>query len=594
MNGRTHKDDRALVIGVLGLGSLGEGIVRAVLADGSGPEVVAVDRDAGAVERLRRSVGESRLSCGTEPADLKGADLVIEAGPEEPAAKEAALRAVDAACPPSTVVVTACAALPVEQLAAVSGRPERLLGLRACLPPPHGTKVELTGTARTSPEALTLARGVLEAVGSEVVTLPDGAGRAAAELVYGYLNSAVAMVEEGYASAEDVDTAMRLGCGLPYGPLQLVDVIGLDTVRDTLRALHARTGDDAFEPAPLLDGLVARGSLGRRTGDGFHRWDGGEILVPERHHAPYAAASTAAARDDGARLPHRRFTSVGVVGSGTMARGIAEAVARAGVPVTLVARDETRASAAFDAVDRSLARAEKRGRISECERITVLGCINATDDRAELAGSDLLIEAVAEDTDVKHTVLRAMDAVAKPEAVLATVTSSLSVDGCARATNRPSRVLGLHFFNPAPAMRLVELVRTDDTDPDVLAAAHALTAELGKSAVECTDRTGFIVNALLFPFLNQAVRTLERTGLSVGDIDEAVTAGFRHPMGPFALLDTVGLDVSLAILRRLNESVPQPATVPAATLEKLVADGHLGRKTGTGFTLHAAPAPAAV
>ncbi|WP_314177534.1 3-hydroxyacyl-CoA dehydrogenase family protein [Streptomyces winkii] len=594
MDGRTRKGDRAPVVGVLGLGSLGERVVRAVLAGSSGSEVVAVGRDAGALERLRRSVGESRLSCGTEPADLKRADLVIEAGPEEPAAKEAALRAVDEACPASTVVVTACAALPVEQFAAASGRPGRLLGLRACIPPPHGAKVELTGTTQTSPEALTLARGVLEAAGYEIVTLPDGAGQAAAELVYGYLNSAVAMVEEGYASAEDVDTAMRLGCGLPYGPLQLVDVIGLDTVRDTLRALHARTGDRTFEPAALLDGLVARGSLGRRTGEGFHRWDGGEAPVPERHRAPSGAASAPGTGDGGARLPSRRFASVGVVGSGTMARGIAEAVARGGVPVTLVARDETRASAAFDAVDRSLARAEQRGRISECERLGVLGCIQATDDRAELAGSDLLIEAVAEDTDVKHSVLRAMDAVAKPEAVLATVTSSLSVDGCARATGRPSRVLGLHFFNPAPAMRLVELVRTDDTDPDVLAAAHALTRELGKCAVECTDRTGFIVNALLFPFLNQAVRTLERTGLSVADVDEAVTAGFRHPMGPFALLDTVGLDVSLAILRRLNEAAPQQATVPAPTLEKLVADGHLGRKTGTGFTLREAPARAAV
>ncbi|NLU76561.1 3-hydroxyacyl-CoA dehydrogenase family protein [Streptomyces sp. HNM0575] len=614
MDGRTHKDARTPVIGVLGLGSLGEGIVRAVLAGGSGTEVVAVDQDAGAVDRVRGSLPASGLghgsglSFGTEPADLKRADLVIEAGPEEPAAKEAALRAVDAVCPPATVVVTAAATLPVGELAALSGRPERMLAVRCCVPPPYGTKAELTATAETSPYALELARRVLGEAGCQVVTLADGTGRAAAELVYGYLNRAVAMVEDGYASAEDVDTAMRLGCGLPYGPFQLLDAIGLDTVRDTLRTLQDRTGDSSFAPASLLERLVAQGSVGRRTGAGFHRWDAdGESVpsAPRRPAAPHGEAHEGLSesadpreygkpRKNGALPPRPALTSVGIVGSGTMARGIAEAVARAGLPVTLVARDEARASAAFDAVDRSLARAERRGRISECERLAFLSCVRATHDHTELTDADLLIEAVAEDTHVKHAVLRGMDTVAKPGAVLATVTSSLSVTGCAHATSRPSQVVGLHFFNPAPVMRLVEVVRHDDTDPEVLAAVHALTRELDKSAVECTDSAGFVVNALLFPFLNQAITTLERTGLTAGGLDEAVTTAFGHPMGPFALLDTVGLDVSLAILRRLHESAPEPWTAPAARLEGLVADGHLGRKTGSGFTTQAAPAKAAV
>ena len=572
-------DGRTLVIGVMGLGSVGEGIAQALLAGPTDVELIAVDQNPELLRAVRRrlkglALEGAGITVSSELTDLKRADLVVESVSQEPHVKETVLRQLDSVCPPDTVIATVSAVLPVDGLAEVSGRPDRVLGVRAHLPLPHGRSVELKATGGTSPEALLLARRVFEAAGCTVVSPRDDAGEAVTELVYGYLNQAAAMVELGYATEEDVDAAMRFGCGLPYGPLQLLDILGLDTVSETLRTLHGRKGDAALAPVPLLDSMVEQGRLGRKSGRGFHRYtEQGDVA--------------SAARDAGVPGSVHRIARIGVVGSGTMARGIAEVAARSGISVVLVARSERKAGAAFDAVDRSLARAEQRGRISECERLQALGWVCATDDYAELADCDVLIEAVAEELSVKCAVLGAMDAVAKPGAVLATITSSLSVTQCAHATSRPSEVIGLHFFNPAPVMKLVEIVCTDETSPGVRATAHTLARLLGKKPVDCTDRAGFIVNALLFPFLNRAIGMLDRPGLDVETIDAAVTTGFGHPMGPFTLLDTVGLDVSLAILRALHAAAPDTGPLPAAALEMLVAQGRLGRKTGGGFRVPA-------
>ncbi|MEV6316931.1 3-hydroxyacyl-CoA dehydrogenase family protein [Streptomyces sp. NPDC051776] len=561
---------QTLVIGVMGLGSLGEGIVRALLGSGPGVHVVGVDHDLGVVRRVRNRLDSRDLSLSTELADLGRADLVIEAVSEDLGVKENVLRRLNSACSPGTVLATASGTLPVAQLAIASGCPERVLGLRFFLPPPYGRSVELVRTSMTSPDAVGLAQRVAERTGSDVVTVGGGPGIAATELVYGYLNHAVAMVEQNRATVEDIDTAMRVGSGLPYGPLQLADLIGLDTVRDTLRILHCRTGSSSLFPALLLDRMVEEGRHGRKSGRGFHHYtDDGSVVLEENTR-----------RKTG---PLRDIDRVGVVGAGTMARGIAQAAAGAGLEVTLVARSEEKASAAFAAVDAALAGAEADGHISEGERLDVLGRIEATDDHAALSACDLLIEAVAEELSVKRSVMRQIEAAAKPGAVLATVTSGLSVAAIASATSRPSDVIGLHFLHPVPSSGLVEVVRTENTADDLPVTAHALVRRLGKTAVDCADRPGFIVNALQFPYLNNAIRMLGRTDVTVEEIDTAVTTAFGHPMGPFALLDAIGLDVSLGILRGLNEAAPEARPAPAAPLEQLVAAGYLGCKTGRGF-----------
>jgi 3-hydroxybutyryl-CoA dehydrogenase len=195
----------------------------------------------------------------------------------------------------------------------------------------------------------------------------------------------------------------------------------------------------------------------------------------------------------------------------------------------------------------------------------------------------LVVEAVVEDLVVKQTLFANLDDICAPGTVLATTTSSLPVIECAMATSRPSDVIGMHFFNPAAMMRLVEVVTTVSTAPDVEATVLDVTSKIGKHAVRCGDRAGFIVNALLFPYLNDAIKMLEAHYATADDIDSAMKVGCGYPMGPFELLDVVGLDVSLTIQRELYQEFREPGFAPAPLLEHLVTAGRLGRKTGKGF-----------
>jgi 3-hydroxybutyryl-CoA dehydrogenase len=274
---------------------------------------------------------------------------------------------------------------------------------------------------------------------------------------------------------------------------------------------------------------------------------------------------------------------VGVIGTGTMATGIAEVFAKSGLDVVLRARTVDKAHSAIDGMRASMDKAVVRGKLSDADRDAALARVRPAVDFEELADCDLVIEAVAEDIAVKTAVFAALDEVCKPGAVLATTTSSLPVIECAAATSRSADVVGLHFFNPAPVMRLVEVVATIATSSDVVATAHAVCRRLRKHPVHCGDRAGFIVNALLFPYLNEAVKMLEAHYAEADDIDTAMHVGCGLPMGPFALLDVVGLDVSLAIERTLYLEFREAGFAPAPLLEHLVTAGRLGRKTGKGF-----------
>lgn len=546
-----------LVIGIVGLGSLGEGLARAFLDNGA--EVIGVDHDADVVARVGHRLDRPLLALGAEPTDLKRADVIIEAVPEDRPVKEAVLRRLAELSESGTVLLTTTATLPVPELAIASGAPDRVMGLRYFLPPPEGRKAALVGTAMAARQTFELARRAAVLAGTEVVDLGGRPSEVATALLYTWMNRAVDLAAEGYAGVEDIDTAMKLGCGLGQGPFEMLDLIGIDTVHAALTAL-------GVTPAALLGQLVAEGHLGRKTGRGFHRYDHDGARVP----AGRVTATTGTPRE---------ITGAGVVGSGTMARGIAEVLAVAGIPIALVARTADKAEAARNAVATSLARSVKKGRITEQDRLDILARVSVGTDYAGLVDADIVIEAVAEDMAVKPGVLRAVDAHLAPGAIIATTTSSLSVTECAEHTGRPRDVIGLHFFNPAPVMKLVEVVSTRHSDPDVHATAHALVTRLRKTAVDCTDRTGFIVNFLLFPYLNDAVRLLARTDVTVAEIDTAVTTAYPYPMGPFTLLDTIGLDVSLAIMEVLRPL----QGAPAEPLRQLVAAGHLGRKTKCGF-----------
>lgn len=393
-----------------------------------------------------------------------------------------------------------------------------------------------------------------------------------ATLVYPYLNHAIRMYEQSYASRGDVDAGMRFGCGYPAGPLSAIDEIGLDVVRDALAARYAQTGDSLHKPADLLETLVAEGRTGKAAGRGFYTYAEGEIVADDE--TPSA--------DDAPQLRHS-ITKVGVVGTGTMAAGIVEVFAKAGYDVVYVGRTQEKLDGVVALITKNQDRAIAKGRSDEATKDALLGRLTGSTEREALGDVDIVVEAIAEDLDIKTKLYADLDRITKPGAILATTTSSLPITKLGEATSRPESVIGMHFFNPAPVMKLVEVVTTEQTGADVDETVKALCASVGKVAVSCGDRSGFIVNALLFPYLNDAVLLSETGTHSLVEIDAAIKEQVALPMGPFELLDVVGNDVSLAIQQELFAEFDEPGFKPAETLEKVVAEGRLGRKTKAGF-----------
>ncbi len=274
---------------------------------------------------------------------------------------------------------------------------------------------------------------------------------------------------------------------------------------------------------------------------------------------------------------------VGILGSGIMGSGIAEVAAKSGFEVVLRSRKQESADAMVAALEKSLARQVERGKLEQATADEVRGRVTATDHLGALVDCDLVIESVVEDLDVKKPLFAELDSIVKDSAILATNTSTLAVVDMAVATNRPDKVCGVHFFNPAPAMSLVEIVRPITASDQTISEVTAFATACGKNPVQVKDQAGFIVNALLFPYLNNAVRLLENATATAEDIDTAMKGGCNFPMGPLALLDLVGLDTSVSILDALYEEFKDQNYAAVPVLRRMVAAGKLGRKSGAGF-----------
>jgi 3-hydroxybutyryl-CoA dehydrogenase len=274
---------------------------------------------------------------------------------------------------------------------------------------------------------------------------------------------------------------------------------------------------------------------------------------------------------------------IGIVGSGIMGAGLAEVTAKAGFDVVVRSRTRSGAEGVVSAVTANLQRQVDKGRLDAADLEATVARLSATDHLGRLSDCDLVIESIVEDLPTKRALFAELEQIVKPEGILATNTSTLPVVELAVSTDRPDKVCGIHFFNPAPMMKLVEVVRPITAADETIAAAMSFAESCGKDAVEVKDRAGFIVNALLFPYLNNAVRMLEQATASMADIDTAMQGGCNFPMGPFALLDLVGLDTSLAILDALYAEFRDANYAAVPTLRRMVAAGHLGRKTKQGF-----------
>jgi 3-hydroxybutyryl-CoA dehydrogenase len=274
---------------------------------------------------------------------------------------------------------------------------------------------------------------------------------------------------------------------------------------------------------------------------------------------------------------------VGIVGSGIMGSGVAECAAKNGHEVVLRSRRQESADAMVAGLEKSLAKQVERGKLADDERTSVLARVTGTSDLGEMSNCDLVLESIVEDLAAKKHLFTELDRICPEHTILATNTSTLPVIEMAMNTGRPEKVCGIHFFNPAPVMSLVEIVRPLTASDETIAEARAFAESCGKNAVEVKDQAGFIVNALLFPYLNNAVRLFESGVATKEDIDEAMKGGCGFPMGPFALLDLVGLDTSLSILDALYEEFKDPNYAAVPLLRRMVSAELLGRKSSKGF-----------
>jgi 3-hydroxybutyryl-CoA dehydrogenase len=279
----------------------------------------------------------------------------------------------------------------------------------------------------------------------------------------------------------------------------------------------------------------------------------------------------------------RELETVGVVGLGTMGAGIAQIALLAGSEVVGREVSEELNERARGRIEHFLGRAVEKGKLGAEERDAALARLRTTTEVKELAGCDLVIEAIVEELDAKQELFRALDRVVGETAVLATNTSALSVTEIARATGRPERVVGMHFFNPAPVLPLVEVVRTELAAPAAVDTAFELAVRLGKEPIRCSDTPGFVVNRILIPLLNDCVRVLDEAGVSPEDLDKAMTRGVNWPIGPCALIDLIGVDVHVHASEALHEALGEERMAAPERLVLMRDEGRLGRKTGEGF-----------
>jgi 3-hydroxybutyryl-CoA dehydrogenase len=581
-------------VGVIGLGTMGVGIVEVFARNGI--DVVAMEVDDAAVERgkgvLAKSTGRAldrgkitqedhdalhaRVTYTTDMGDFADCQLVVEAVPEQLHLKKELFGRLDTIVAPDAILATNTSSLPVTEIAVATSNPKRVVGMHFFNPAPVLQFVEVIRTVITADDVFEDVKALAERLGKKPVIVGDKAGFIANALLFGYLNHAVAMYESKYATREDIDASMRFGCGYPMGPLALLDLIGLDTAYEILDTMYKQGRDRLHAPSPIIKQMVSAGLKGRKNGRGFYTY--AAAGSPE-----VVADAQTPAEGTRAGVEVRTIESVGVIGSGTMATGIVEVFAKAGYAVTFVARGQDKVDGVLSAIAKSQAKMIERGRLTQEEADAINGRIMGATERTVLRDVDIVVEAIAEDLAIKQELFRDLDQICKPGAILATTTSSLPIIDCAKVTSRPGDVIGMHFFNPAQIMKLVEVVHTVATEPDVVATVQNLCASVGKVAVTCGDRSGFIVNALLFPYLNDAIKMLEANYASADDIDTAMKTGCGLPMGPFELLDVVGLDVSLAIQKELYLEFREPGYAPAPLLEHLVTAGYLGRKTGRGF-----------
>jgi 3-hydroxybutyryl-CoA dehydrogenase len=513
---------------VVGLGTMGAGIAEVFAR--AGLDVVAVEvtdvlLDAGrdrleqslakAVERgkltaVDRDAVFSRVTFSADRSALSAADLVIEAIPERLELKADLFADLDRLCPPTTIFATNTSSLPVTRIAAASGRPGRVVGMHFFNPAPVMRLVEVVHTVLTDPEVVTATRDLAECSGKTPVVVGDRAGFVANALLFGYLNDAARAAETRQAAVADIDAAVAAACGLPMGPLTLLDLIGLDVSLEVLETMFDETRDQRYAPSPLLRRMVMAGQLGRKSGRGYYDYS----VKP-------AVATIEASLLNGTPRPNDKV--VAVVGAAKSA--VMESLG--GVAAVVPVEDVGDADVVVVDGGSRTATAELCARVAARARSAVIA----------LATTD--------------------------EAPLATL---------AAATGRVGDIVGLHVPLP-PRPGVMEIVASRGSSPDAIATAADVVRHAGLIAVPCRDRPGHVVESIVLPHLADAVRMVDDGYATVGDVDTAMTLGCGYSSGPFTMLDAVGADHLRSWLVHLAAATHRPSLAPPPLLDELASLG---------------------
>lgn len=544
-------------VGVVGLGTMGAGIVE-VFARG-GLEVVGVEATEALAGRgreiLQASTGRAvrrgklseeeqqalldRVTVSTELADLAGADLVVEAVPELMSVKHDVFTRLDDVVAEDAVLATNTSSLSVTEIAAGTRRPERVVGMHFFNPAPVLRLVEVITTPRTDPEASDGVRELAEQLGKEPVVVGDRAGFVANYLLFGYLNSALTMIEQRHVSREDLDAAMRVGAGLPMGPLTLMDLIGLDVCHHIGEVIYGHSRSPLHAPSTMLGRMVTSGRLGRKSGQGFYTYasaGSGEVVPDELTPA-----------DPGqVEVPQ----AVGVVGSGPLADDLAGRLDEAGFSVTHVP--------------------------------------DAGGDLGPLGSVGLVIEAQEEEPDPESEpagrdvddLFAELGEVTAAGALLTTVNTYSGV-ALGAISGRAGETTVLRVHAPTPHGQVIEIGRNHATAETTVTTLREVVRRLEAVPVVARDRTGLVVDALLVTYLNDAVRMLDEGYASVDQIDTAIRHGLGYPMGPFEMIDHIGADEVLVIAEELYSGsagyqphlAPSPLLVEHVLLDRPFTEG---------------------
>ncbi len=584
-------------VGVVGLGTMGSNI--AIVCARGGKETFVFEADEAAlasgmgrirsfldagVQKGKTSMDERdailrRIQAAGALSGMAGCDLVIEAITEDQAEKNRLFRRLDAILDEDAIIASNTSTLSITNMGAASGRPAKTIGTHFCLPAALNKLVEVAPGLLTSDETTSATMAFLEEVGQTPVKVKDWPGFVLNYFLVAFQNDCIRLVESGYATPADLDAGVRLGLGYKMGPMRLLDIEGLDIHRTVSLSLYEQIKDPRYVPPPLVDRMIDAGHLGAKTGKGFYAYKSAGVFgVVEMEE------DAGRERDVSEGQPLAdAVKKVGVVGVGAMGSGIAQVCAASGLEVVAVEVNPNALEAGLNRIQGNLEGAVKRGKMDENQKQETLARLSGSTDLDTLAECDLIIEVIVENLDAKLALFEKLGKIAKEGAIIASNTSCLSVTSMAARTPHPERVLGLHFFNPPYAMRLVEVVEAVQTAPEITQFGLAFCERIGKTPIPVKDRPGFLVNRLLVPYLNHAAQAFDDGLAESESMDKAISMGLGHPMGPLTLIDLVGVDVQTFVANSMGEELGEARFYAPPILRRMTAAGWLGRKTGKGF-----------